>query len=134
MHALKLRRESQSTTRALPSKRRRSSVLLLSAALISVAGAACDTLDKPGPKGSVTVIPVDDRPAQLTAAPRIEQNNMLRLTGYFPTQPLRINFDMLFQNAGGQWRLFGLSVATPQAPAQSDASQAPAAKAAPARR
>lgn len=71
MHALKLRRESQSTTRALPSKRRRSSVLLLSAALISVAGAACDTLDKPGPKGSVTVIPVDDRPAQLTAAPPV---------------------------------------------------------------
>lgn len=72
---------------------------------------------------------------QLTVAPRIEQNNMLRLSGYFPTQPLRINFDMLFQNVGGQWRLFGLSVATPQAPAQSDASQAPAAKAAkPARR
>lgn len=62
---------------------------------------------------------------QLTAPPHIEQNNMLRLTGYFPTQPLRINFDMLFQNVGGQWRLFGLSVATPQAPAQQPAAQPP---------
>ncbi|HET8934212.1 MAG TPA: cytochrome-c peroxidase [Polyangiales bacterium] len=46
-------------------------MLLLGAALISVAGAACNTLDKPGPKGSVTVIPVDDRPALLTAAPPV---------------------------------------------------------------
>ena len=61
---------------------------------------------------------------QLTAAPRIEQNKMLRLTGYFQTQPLRINFDMLFENVGGQWRLFGLSVATPQAPAQPAAAPA----------
>ena len=41
---------------------------------------------------------------------------MLRLTGYFPTRPLQINFDLIFQNVGGQWRLFGISVATPQAP------------------
>ena len=43
---------------------------------------------------------------------------MLRLTGAFPTRPLQINFDLLFQNVGGQWRLFGISVATPQVPAQ----------------
>jgi hypothetical protein len=30
---------------------------------------ACNSLDAPGPKGSVEVIPVDDRPALLTAAP-----------------------------------------------------------------
>jgi hypothetical protein len=51
---------------------------------------------------------------QLSAAPHLEANGMLRLTGAFPTRPLQINFDLLFQNVGGQWRLFGLSVHTPQ--------------------
>ena len=51
---------------------------------------------------------------QLSSAPALDGNGMLRLTGSFPTQPLQINFDLLFQNAGGQWRLFGISVATPQ--------------------
>jgi hypothetical protein len=41
---------------------------------------------------------------------------MLRLTGHFPTRPLQINFDLLFQNVGGQWWLFGISVATPPVP------------------
>jgi hypothetical protein len=49
---------------------------------------------------------------------------MLRLTGLFPTRPLQINFDLLFQNTGGQWRLFGISVATPQAPAQLQPAEA----------
>ena len=55
---------------------------------------------------------------QLTAPPALDGNGMLRLTGFFPTRPMQINFDLLFQNAGGQWRLFGISVATPQAAGQ----------------
>ena len=55
---------------------------------------------------------------QLTAPPALDGNGMLRLTGFFPTRPLQINFDLLFQNVGGQWRLFGVSVATPQVAAQ----------------
>jgi hypothetical protein len=38
------------------------------------------------------------------------------LTGYFPTRPLQINFDLIFQSVAGQWRLFGISIATPEAP------------------
>lgn len=53
---------------------------------------------------------------QLSAPPRIEGNGMLRLTGVFPTRPLQVKFDLLFQDADKQWRLFGISVATPQAP------------------
>lgn len=53
---------------------------------------------------------------QLTAAPALDSKKMLRLTGLFPTRPLQINFDLLFQSVGGQWRLFGISVATPPAP------------------
>jgi len=50
---------------------------------------------------------------------------MLRLTGAFPTRPLQINFDLLFQNVGGQWRLSGISVATPQVPGRSPQAEAP---------
>jgi hypothetical protein len=62
---------------------------------------------------------------QLSAAPALDGNGMLRLTGAFPTRPLQINFDLLFQNVGGQWRLFGISVATPQVPPQQPQAEAP---------
>src|SRR5262249_11024777 len=52
---------------------------------------------------------------QLTAAPAIETNGMLRLKGLFPTRPLQIDFDLAFENVGGQWRLFAVSVATTEA-------------------
>jgi hypothetical protein len=53
----------------------------------------------------------------LTTPPTLDGEGRLRLTGMFPTTPLQIAFDLLFENAGGQWRLFGISVATPVAPA-----------------
>jgi hypothetical protein len=56
---------------------------------------------------------------------------MLRLTGFFPTRPQQINFDLLFQNVAGQWRLFGISVATPQVAAQPAAAPAPSPPPAP---
>jgi hypothetical protein len=62
---------------------------------------------------------------QLSTAPYLDPNKMLRLIGYFPTRPLQINFDLTFQNVGGQWRLFGLSVATPQAPEPPKAESSP---------
>src|SRR5262245_40423328 len=65
---------------------------------------------------------------RLSAPPALDGNGMLRLTGAFPTRPLQINFDLLFQNVGGEWRLFGISVATPQMPTQSPpTAPAPAA-------
>jgi hypothetical protein len=72
---------------------------------------------------------------QLSTAPYIDPDKRLRLTGFFPTRPLQINFDLIFQNVNGHWRLFSVSVATPQAPepAKSEASppknKAPAKKA-----
>jgi hypothetical protein len=46
---------------------------------------------------------------------------MLHLKGYFPGQPVQINFEMLYQAVDGRWRLFGLSVqpGPPAAPAAS---------------
>jgi hypothetical protein len=60
---------------------------------------------------------------QLTNRPALDGSGMLRLTGLFPTRPLQINFDLLFQNVGGQWRLIGVAVATPQFSAQPEATK-----------
>jgi hypothetical protein len=64
---------------------------------------------------------------QLTAAPALDADNRLHLTGFFPTRPQQINFDLSFQVAGGHWRLFGIAIATPEAPPLPAQAQAPAA-------
>jgi uncharacterized iron-regulated membrane protein len=53
---------------------------------------------------------------QLTAVPALDQRGFLHFAGYFPTKPQQIDFDLLFQNVANQWRLYGISVATPDAP------------------
>ena len=61
---------------------------------------------------------------QLSTPPYLDPNKMLRLTGFFPTRPLQINFDLTFQNVANQWRPFGISIATPQAPPENAAAPA----------
>jgi hypothetical protein len=62
---------------------------------------------------------------QVSEPPALDQaKGMLHLKGYFPGQPVQINFEMLYQAVDGRWRLFGLSV-QPGPP-----TPAPAAKAA----
>lgn len=34
----------------------------------------------------------------------------LRLVGYFPTQPMQVNFDLQYEPAGTGWKLFGIAV------------------------
>jgi hypothetical protein len=43
-------------------------------------------------------------------APTIVQGGLLRARGSFPLRPTAIGFDLLFQNVGGQWRIFGMAV------------------------
>lgn len=67
---------------------------------------------------------------QLAETPAIDpKTNMLRIKGWFPAQPMQIDFGLLFQPVGGRWRLFGISVnpIVPKAPA----TAAPSAKSAP---
>jgi hypothetical protein len=52
---------------------------------------------------------------QLAAPPQRDASKRLRLIGFFPTRPLQINFDLTFEDVGGQWRLFGIAIATPPA-------------------
>ena len=53
---------------------------------------------------------------QFAAAPALDANGRMRLTGFFPTRPLQISFDLTFHSVGGQWRLLAISVSTPEAP------------------
>jgi len=65
---------------------------------------------------------------RLSSPPALDEKRMLRLTGVFPTRPQQIGFNLLYQNVGGQWRLYDITVATPQAPAQTAAAKPPAKK------
>lgn len=47
---------------------------------------------------------------EYSAPTTINAEGLLKISGYFPTRPLRINFQMLFQPVEGTWRLFGLAV------------------------
>lgn len=54
--------------------------------------------------------------------PEILPNGMLRLTGFFPTQPLMVQFELVFQPVNGEWRLFGVGL-TPKSANQTQATQ-----------
>src|SRR5262249_28070838 len=72
-------------------------------------------------------------PPQFTVVPALDQSGMLHLAGYIPTRPLQINFDLMFQLVGNRWRLYSISIATPEAaPAQPQAKAPPARSSTPA--
>ena len=77
---------------------------------------------------SVNLSPVLFLAPNLTKQPELTEGNQLRIVGDFPTQPLKIQYEMLFLQIDGVWRIDGLAIdAVPQ---QSTAA-APAASAPP---
>ncbi len=60
---------------------------------------------------------------KMTGAPALD-GQVLRLTGYFPTSPEQVQFDLAYQHAGDQWLLAGIaiSVAPPADGAQASAA------------
>jgi hypothetical protein len=69
---------------------------------------------------------------KLIRQPEVNANGLLQITGFFPTAPERVNFDLIFAAVGGRWRLFGISAntSTPSAQAVPEAAPADAPKAA----
>jgi hypothetical protein len=63
---------------------------------------------------------------QLTQQPSVTPEGLLLLVGFFPTQPRQIQFEVVYQPVGGEWKLFGLNVGVAAA-----ASPAPQAAPAP---
>jgi hypothetical protein len=58
----------------------------------------------------IDVSPIAVITPQLLQPPLIDQNGNLRLIGVFPTQPLRLQFDLAYQQLDGRWRQSGISV------------------------
>jgi hypothetical protein len=68
---------------------------------------------------------------KLVRHPAIDERGLLTLSGFFETQPQRVEFDLLFQPVGSEWRLFGIRAGA--VPATADASQSAPAPQAPAK-
>lgn len=47
---------------------------------------------------------------QFSLLPQIEPNGLLHMTGFFPSVPSQVNFELLFAPVDARWRLFGISV------------------------
>jgi hypothetical protein len=46
----------------------------------------------------------------ITNLQSMDQGRRLRVTGYFPSPTTRIDFDLIFEQVGARWRIFGISV------------------------
>ena len=51
-----------------------------------------------------------DPDTQASPAAAIDQNKRLHISGFFPGEPVQLNFDLIFEVVANQWRLFGISV------------------------
>lgn len=65
----------------------------------------------------LNAVPTFERPPAI-------QGGVLRARGVFALRPTAIGFDLLFQNIGGRWSLFGISV-VPLVPSQQRGSTKP---------
>ncbi len=61
---------------------------------------------------------------KLTSAPALQDGQVLRLAGYFPTSPEQVQFDLAYQHSGDQWLLAGIAINV--APPSGEASSEPA--------
>ncbi len=68
---------------------------------------------------------------QLTLLPQIEPNGLMHMTGFFPSVPAQVKFDLAYAPVDGQWKLFGISVGLgqsgPAAPAAAPVAAEPRA-------
>jgi hypothetical protein len=64
---------------------------------------------------------------ELFRPPAIDERGMLRLTGFFRSEPEQVNFDLAFQLFGKEWRLFGIGLNTSRIDQAAPASKPPPA-------
>jgi hypothetical protein len=72
----------------------------------------------------IDVSPVAVLPPQFVKPPEIDGQGLLRLVGFFPSQPLQLRFSLAYRVVDGRWRYVGLAVDARPALAQA----APATK------
>jgi hypothetical protein len=59
---------------------------------------------------AVDLTPLLQISPELSEPPSVNQYGLLRLNGFFPTEPLRVNFDLSFQMWENRWRPYTISV------------------------
>ena len=64
---------------------------------------------------------------KLFLKPEMNGQGLIRIVGFFPTSPERVNFDLIFQPVQSRWRLFGIAVNTTPAAPTKQTESAPAA-------
>lgn len=64
---------------------------------------------------------------QLAAAPSIDAQNRLRITGFYPGQPIQLNFDLMFEPVAGRWRMHAMAVNVVPTPVAAPTVSPPAA-------
>jgi hypothetical protein len=74
---------------------------------------------------NIDLSPVIFLEPRLIRPPSLMENGMLRLSGYIPSAPEQVNFDLAFQRIEGRWLLFGVGVNT--SAAATDVSEVPGA-------
>ena len=62
---------------------------------------------------------------QMQSAPAVAQDGRLHVKGYFPGEPLRIDFELVFEAVDRQWHIYALSVTPVVAPAIVSATPEP---------
>ena len=65
---------------------------------------------------------------KLVREPRVQPTGLLRLTGFIPTEPERVLFDMGFEKVGDDWRLSAIVIDVQPAPKAAGATASGAAK------
>jgi hypothetical protein len=46
---------------------------------------------------------------QLTQLPEYDKNGNIHISGFFPSAPMQVNFQLIFAPVSGQWRLIGIT-------------------------
>ena len=75
---------------------------------------------------NVNLSPVMILTPNLTKQPELTPENQLHLVGDFPTQPLKIQYELLFLSIDGVWRIEGIAIDAVPAANAAQASAAPA--------
>ena len=74
-----------------------------------------------------SVVLLDPR---LTMA-KVNDQGMLDIAGAMPTQPVAVNFDLLYQGVANAWQLFGITITADTAQASASATPTPSVVATP---
>ncbi|MGA7328175.1 MAG: hypothetical protein WBX25_27725 [Rhodomicrobium sp.] len=74
----------------------------------------------------IDLLPILAFNPKLISPPAVQDGQVLRLTGFFPTSPEQVTFDLAFQRDGERWLLAGIAVNT--APAEGPQALAPQAQ------